>query len=77
VFPNAAALALADHPDRAGSASALVGLSQYLFGAAAAPLVGVAGTGTAVPMAVVIAVSSAAAVAAYRVLAGAPLPVPP
>jgi MFS transporter, DHA1 family, multidrug resistance protein len=77
VFPNATALALADHPDRAGSASALVGLSQYLFGAAAAPLVGVAGTGTAVPMALVIAVSSAAAVAAFRVLASGPLPVPP
>ncbi len=72
VFPNATALALADHPDRAGSASALVGLSQYLFGAAAAPLVGIAGTGTAVPMAVVIAVCSAAAVVAYRVLAGRP-----
>ena len=65
VFPNASALAMADHPDRAGSASALLGLCQFVFGAAAAPLVGVAGTGTAVPMAVVIAVSAAAAVVAY------------
>ena len=45
VFPNATALAMADHPDRAGSASALLGLCQYVFGAAAAPLVGMAGTG--------------------------------
>ena len=48
-----------------------------MFGAAAAPLVGIAGTDTAVPMAVVIAICAAAAVAAYRGLAGRPLPVPP
>ena len=65
VFPNASALAIADHPDRAGSASALLGLCQFVFGAVSAPLVGVAGTDTAVPMAVVIAVSAAAAVVAY------------
>ena len=70
VFPNASALAMADHPDRAGSASALLGLCQFVFGALAAPLVGVAGTATAVPMAVVIAVSAAAAVLAYVALAG-------
>jgi DHA1 family bicyclomycin/chloramphenicol resistance-like MFS transporter len=66
VLPNATALALADHPRTAGSASALLGLAQFLFGAAAAPLVGVGGTGTAVPMAIVIAVAAGAAgVAAY------------
>ena len=70
VFPNASALALADHPDRAGSASALLGLCQFVFGAVAAPLVGVAGTATAVPMAIVIGVSAAAAVVAYAALAG-------
>ena len=37
VFPNASALAMADHPDRAGSASALLGLCQFVFGAAASP----------------------------------------
>ncbi len=72
VFPNASALAMADHPDRAGSASALLGLCQFVFGALSAPLVGVAGTGTAVPMAIVIAVSAAAAVLAYVTLAGRP-----
>jgi hypothetical protein len=55
VLPNATALALADHSDAAGSASALRGVVQFVCGASAAPLVGIAGTGTAVPMAVVIA----------------------
>jgi MFS transporter, DHA1 family, multidrug resistance protein len=70
VVPNATALALADHPRTAGSASALLGLSQFVFGAVAAPLVGVGGTGTAVPMAIVIAcAASAAGVAAYSTAA--------
>jgi hypothetical protein len=56
VLPNATALALAGHPRVAGSASGLLGVLQFIVGAAAAPLVGVAGTGTAVPMATVIAV---------------------
>jgi DHA1 family bicyclomycin/chloramphenicol resistance-like MFS transporter len=56
VFPNATALALADHPRVAGSASGLLGVMQFMVGAAAAPLVGIAGTDTALPMAAVIAV---------------------
>jgi DHA1 family bicyclomycin/chloramphenicol resistance-like MFS transporter len=71
VAPNAAALALADHPRTAGSASALLGLSQYLVGGLVAPLVGLAGSDSAVPLAAVIAVSSAAAVG-VRVLVLAP-----
>src|SRR2546423_12636585 len=55
VVPNTTALALAGHPETAGSASALLGLGQFVFGAAAAPLVGLGGKGTALPMAVVIA----------------------
>jgi DHA1 family bicyclomycin/chloramphenicol resistance-like MFS transporter len=43
VAPNAAALALADHPRNAGSASALLGLGQYLVGGLLAPLVGLDG----------------------------------
>lgn len=54
VLPNATALALADYPSMAGSASALLGVLQFAIGAAAAPLVGIAGTTTALPMAVVI-----------------------
>jgi DHA1 family bicyclomycin/chloramphenicol resistance-like MFS transporter len=58
VLPNSTALALADHPRVAGSASGLPGVLQFIVGAAAAPLVGVAGTSSALPMATVIAVLS-------------------
>ena len=61
VTPNATALALADHPAIAGSAAALLGVAQFLIGAAAAPLVGVAGTHSAVPMAITIAAMTVAA----------------
>ena len=67
VSPNATALALADHPRNAGAASALLGTSQFLLGAAAAPLVGLAGEHDALPMAVTIAcLAAAAAVCALR-----------
>jgi MFS transporter, DHA1 family, multidrug resistance protein len=64
VIPNAAALALTGYPHAAGSASALLGLAQFAFGGLAAPLVGAAGRGTAVPMALVIALFGGAALAA-------------
>ena len=64
VVPNATALALHGYPHAAGSASALLGAIQFFLGAAAAPLVGVAGRATAVPMAVMIAVFSAAGLSA-------------
>jgi hypothetical protein len=51
VLPNATTLALSGRPEQAGTASALLGVLQYLFGAVVAPLVGVFGAGTAVPMA--------------------------
>jgi DHA1 family bicyclomycin/chloramphenicol resistance-like MFS transporter len=54
VAPNATALALAPYPHVAGSASALMGLTQFCLGAAIAPLVGVAGNHSAVPTATVI-----------------------
>lgn len=68
VLPNATALALADHADVAGSASALLGVNQFLVGAVAAPLVGSAGAGTAVPMALVMVLLCAGAVAAVLML---------
>jgi MFS transporter, DHA1 family, multidrug resistance protein len=64
VLPNSAALALTDYPHAAGSASALLGLLQFAFGGAAAPLVGAGGRGTAVPMALVIALFGGGALAA-------------
>ena len=67
-LPNATALALADHPEVAGSASALLGVIQFVSGAAIAPLVGVAGTDTAVPMGVVMSVLGILGVAVLRIM---------
>jgi DHA1 family bicyclomycin/chloramphenicol resistance-like MFS transporter len=72
VFPNATALALADHPRVAGSASGLLGVLQFIVGAAAAPLVGIGGTDTALPMALTIAVLAVGGVLAGTVLASRP-----
>ncbi len=69
VGPSATALALADHADMAGSASALLGVTQFVIGPSLAPLVGVAGTRTALPMALVMAVVGVAAAATYLLLA--------
>lgn len=55
VLPCATTLALADHPEHAGSASALLGTAQFLVGAGTAPLVGLAGSRSAVPMAATMA----------------------
>lgn len=43
VAPNSTALALADHPDAAGSAAAVYGATQYLLGGLVAPLGGLGG----------------------------------
>lgn len=51
IMPNANSQALMRTPHAAGSASALLGTSQFLVGAVASPLVGIAGEKTAVPMA--------------------------
>jgi DHA1 family bicyclomycin/chloramphenicol resistance-like MFS transporter len=69
VFPNASALAMADHPEDAGSASGFLGVLQFSVGALAAPLVGVAGQDTAWPMAIVIATLGIGAVAALTLIA--------
>jgi DHA1 family bicyclomycin/chloramphenicol resistance-like MFS transporter len=53
--PNATALALAEHGERAGSAAALLGAAQFTVGAAIAPLTGLGEPGSAVPMAASIA----------------------
>jgi DHA1 family bicyclomycin/chloramphenicol resistance-like MFS transporter len=53
-MPNTPALALNRHGEAAGSASAMLGFLQFGIGAAVAPLVGLSGGTTAVPMAVVM-----------------------
>lgn len=54
VFGNTTALALTLVPQWRGTASAFMGALQFGFGAAVSPLVGLAGTHSAVPMAVVM-----------------------
>ena len=68
VIPSATAIALEGNPSTAGSASALLGLAQFAVGAISAPLVGVAGVGTALPMAIVIFTCGLGAVAAFWLL---------
>ena len=75
VQPNATTLAMEGHPRVAGSASALLGLLQSVGGAAVAPLVGIAGTATAVPLAIVVAVLVAGAWGAL-LLTRTPQPAP-
>ena len=70
ILPNATALGLDGRPPRvAGSASALLGVAQFAIGGAAAPLAGLGGSGTAVPMATAIAVLLAGAAAAAGITA--------
>ncbi|MFB9689892.1 multidrug effflux MFS transporter [Amycolatopsis plumensis] len=69
VMPNASSLALAAHARSAGAASALLGVLQFVVGAVATPLVGLGGSGTAVPMAATMAGFAALALVAYLTLA--------
>jgi DHA1 family bicyclomycin/chloramphenicol resistance-like MFS transporter len=66
VLPNSTALALANHAAVAGTASALLGLIQFMVGALAAPLVGVAGPDTAVPMGVIMVMLAVGGLTAQR-----------
>ncbi|WP_217183157.1 multidrug effflux MFS transporter [Streptomyces sp. AC495_CC817] len=64
--PNGQTLALAHHGARAGTASALLGMSTFLFGPLVAPLVAGAGGATATTMALTMTVAAAvAALAAW------------
>ncbi|AKG34637.1 multidrug effflux MFS transporter [Paenibacillus durus] len=62
-------LAMESQSQRAGSASALLGLLPFLLGAFTSPLVGIAGEYTAVPMGVIILSTSLLALLAYFGLA--------
>jgi len=61
VFPNATALSLSEQEGALGSASALLGVGQFGTGAVVAPVVGLAGSHNAVPMAALIGVCGVAA----------------
>jgi MFS transporter, DHA1 family, multidrug resistance protein len=64
VLPNATSLAMAGHGSAAGTASSLQRLLQFLVGGlAASATMGLAGQGTAVPMAATTFACAAAALA--------------
>lgn len=62
-------MAMQSQDKSAGSASALLGLLPFILGAAVAPLVGLGGEGTALPMAIVIAGANVLAGVSYFGLA--------
>lgn len=59
--PPSTTLALADYPQIAGTASSLLGAARFAFGGVAAPLVGVAGALSILPLGLVTTVAVAAA----------------
>jgi len=61
-------LAMENQSKAAGSASALLGASSFILGAIVAPLVGIAGGNTALPMGIIIAICEISAVITYFVL---------
>lgn len=65
ILPNTRALAMIHYPDLAGTASALLGVLQFAVGGLVAPLIGLGGTGTALPMAGVIAALAAGALVVF------------
>jgi DHA1 family bicyclomycin/chloramphenicol resistance-like MFS transporter len=69
VLPNTTALALDLHPERAGAASALLGAAQSLCGAIIAPLVGLAGSLSATPMAIAMTAAAVSGILAFLVVA--------
>jgi DHA1 family bicyclomycin/chloramphenicol resistance-like MFS transporter len=71
VMPNATGLALTRHPRAAGTASALLGALQMASGAVAAPLAGIAGPRSALPMALVMALFGVGASASLLLRGGA------
>jgi DHA1 family bicyclomycin/chloramphenicol resistance-like MFS transporter len=70
VPPNATALALDRHPDRAGTAAALVGGLQSAIAAMAAPLAGIGDPGGGVPMGALILAFAVAALLTVPLLTG-------
>jgi DHA1 family bicyclomycin/chloramphenicol resistance-like MFS transporter len=66
--PPSTSLALENHPDVAGSASSLLGVARFGFGGVTAPLVGLAGPGTAVPLGIVTFGAAVLGLFSYAVL---------
>jgi MFS transporter, DHA1 family, multidrug resistance protein len=77
ISPNATALSMDGHGDRAGSASALLGVLQFAVGAIVPPLVSGAAGATARSMTVTVLASFAAGLAALAVVAPRRAPAEP
>lgn len=68
IGPNSTALALADHPSIAGSASGLMGVLQFMIGGLVTPLVGIGGSTTALPLAIIMSTASLGAILVFSTL---------
>lgn len=68
VLPNASALAMAPHGERAGSAAALLGTLQFALAAVSAMAVGAIHDATALPMAGLVAICGALGALASRLV---------
>lgn len=67
--PPATTLALVEYPHLAGTASSLLGMVRFGFGGVTAPLVGIAGAATILPLGIVATASIVLAAGAYLALA--------
>lgn len=74
ILGNASALALAEVRQVSGSGSAFLGAVQFLLGAMVAPLAGVGGEHTAVPMGIIMTATAACAAALAAILGRTPDP---
>jgi DHA1 family bicyclomycin/chloramphenicol resistance-like MFS transporter len=68
--PPTTSLALADYPEFAGTASSVLGLTRFAFGGITAPLVGLGGAQTVLPLGVVTVTSVALAVIVHVAFVG-------
>ncbi|MEZ5087888.1 MAG: multidrug effflux MFS transporter [Tessaracoccus sp.] len=68
--PPTTSLALANYPKLAGTASSVLGCARFGFGGIAAPLVGLGGAYTVLPLGIVTVASSILAVIAQVILVG-------
>ncbi|MFD0200803.1 MULTISPECIES: multidrug effflux MFS transporter [Saccharothrix] len=68
LMPNAGSLAMSRHPEAAGSASAVLGVTTFLVGGLMAPLVGAGGSASVLPMVTVMAAATLLALFAFATL---------
>jgi MFS transporter, DHA1 family, multidrug resistance protein len=69
IGPNGGALASAEVPEHPGTGSALLGFVQWVAAGTVAPIAGLGGQDTAVPMAVLMIAGAAASMLGLLVLA--------